>query len=416
MINEVRAIPSGVVVSVSDGVIALRGDTGEEIWSYRRVGSTVSGSNVTPNGESVAVSYEADGESGADTAKHNVIVLDSLTGEITSEQVTDFTLVDSITPDVSLLEPKPERLGLLTQDHRLTLGRNGEDNLTLRAIGLSSGEEEWEQYDVFQPNNQGQEFLPGELATTEDTVIVTGNFADPAETMSDLDAVQKHTAVIMGLDSESGEEVWRVEHELDAPVTYRDIELSTYPDSGIVAAVMEGSGYFEQWLLNPATGSSVADDVFAVSGPDVISISQSGYATVETNPEAETDTYTLMDFSGNPEDTITVEEAGVRKPKNFLLPMNASIARLHVGPTDDGWKPATVEVFDWQGSADPHVIELGIDVHRDPRVEEGVRPLFGVAPPTDMLLAPGAVVVTEVTEKTSSSDSDTESRRLVGLT
>ncbi|MFF8765330.1 hypothetical protein ACF07Q_12505 [Nocardiopsis dassonvillei] len=416
VISEVHTIPSGVVVSVSDGVIALRGDTGEEIWRYRRVGTTASGSNVTPSGDSVAVSYEADGESGTATANHDVVVLDSLTGEITSEQGTDFTLVNSIPQEISLLEPTPERLGLLTQDHRLTLGHDGEGGLALRAIGLSSGEEEWEQHQVFQPNDQGQEFLPGELATVEEAVIVTGAFADPMESASDLDAVQEHTSVIVGLDSDSGEEIWRVEHELDAPVTYRDIELSTYPGSGIVTAVMEGSGYFEQWLLDPATGDPVADDVFAISGPDVISISQSGYATVETNHEAATDTYTLRDFSGASEEEITVEESGVRKPKNFLLPMDSSVVRLRVGPADDGWKPATVEVFDWQGSVDPHVIELGIDVHRDPRVEESARPLFGVAPPTDVLLAPGAVVVTEVTEDTTVGDSDTESRRLVGLT
>ncbi|NKZ01667.1 hypothetical protein [Nocardiopsis alborubida] len=418
VVNAVHTIPSGVVVSVSDGVIALRGDTGEELWSYRRTGTTASGSNVTPNGESVAVSYldETDTESETETTKHDVVVLDSFTGEITSEQVTDFTLVNSVPHNISLLEPTPERLGLLTQDHRLALGRNSENDLTLRAIGLSSGEEEWEQYQVFQPNDQGQEFLPGELVTAEDTVIVTGSFADPTETMSDLDAIQRHTAVIMGLDAGSGEEVWRVEHELDAPVTYRDIELSTYPGSGIVAAVMEGPGYFEQWLLDPATGNSVADNVFTLSGPDVISISQSGYATVKTDHEAETDTYTRMDFSGNLEEKITVEGAGVRIPRNFILPMDSSVARLNVGPTDDGWKPATIEVFDWQDSTDPHVIDLGIDVHRDPRVEEGARPLFGVAPPTDMILAPGAIVVTEMTEDTTVSDADTESRRLVGLT
>jgi hypothetical protein len=54
---EVRPFPLGAVVTVSDEVIALRGDTGEELWCYRRIGEEVADANVTSSGDRVALAY-----------------------------------------------------------------------------------------------------------------------------------------------------------------------------------------------------------------------------------------------------------------------------------------------------------------------------------------------------------------------
>lgn len=416
VVHSVRPIPAGVAVFVTDGVVALRGDTGEELWRYRRTGEPTSDANVTQGEESVAVSYEAGEGSSPDAMSHDIVLLDSLTGEITSEQNTDFTSLNSVPENISLLDPLPARLGLLTRDARVALGYGEDEQLAVRVFSLSRGEEVWSRTDIFEPNERGQEFRPGELAVSEDTLIVTGSFVDPVDRLSDLDHVQQHTAVIVALDAGGGGELWRVEHELNAPVTDRDINLSTYPGSGTIAAVMEGSGYFEQWFLDPRTGKSVAEDVFAPGDHGIASIHENGYITVETDSASGTETYSLLDLSGDPVESVTVEETGVRAPENFLLPMEAGVARLDVGATSEGWEPARVQVFDWQTAGESLVIDLGIDVHRDPRSEEGSRSRFSVQPPTDMTLAPGALVITEVTKETILGNSATESRRLVGLT
>ncbi len=47
---------AGMVAALDDGVVAVHGGTGEELWRFRRPGGVVA-SGVTPDGEAVVVAF-----------------------------------------------------------------------------------------------------------------------------------------------------------------------------------------------------------------------------------------------------------------------------------------------------------------------------------------------------------------------
>ncbi|WP_121181338.1 hypothetical protein [Nocardiopsis sp. Huas11] len=68
----------GPVMVIDDGVIALNGETGEEVWRYRMESGGVQGAWSTPEGREVLLSVSG-GDEGA------VVLLDTGTGESVAE-------------------------------------------------------------------------------------------------------------------------------------------------------------------------------------------------------------------------------------------------------------------------------------------------------------------------------------------
>ncbi|PDP85122.1 hypothetical protein CQJ94_24295 [Glycomyces fuscus] len=126
--------------------------------------------------------------------------------------------------------------------------------------------------------------------------------------------------------------------------------------------------------------------------------------------------YSYSDLSGEVQHSVTVpaSEPLDRSDGSFTLALEESIAWLDVNErnTDElSWNPAQLVVTDWD-SGESRVIDLGVEVQRRPDDDglRGVVPALG-PPPESMLLAPGALVITE-----DPSKEEYESpRRLVGL-
>ena len=84
-----RPTPSGVVVRLDDGVIALDDVTGEPTWHYRREETALTAAYSTLDTERIALTFDkeqAEDHRTLDPRVEDLLVLDTATGEINAEQ------------------------------------------------------------------------------------------------------------------------------------------------------------------------------------------------------------------------------------------------------------------------------------------------------------------------------------------
>ncbi|WP_017546949.1 PQQ-binding-like beta-propeller repeat protein [Nocardiopsis prasina] len=397
-IVDVRPFPRGVVVTVSDGVIALQGDTGEELWRYRRVGEAVTDANVTASGDRVALAYPVDEDSEAADVPHDVVLLGSDTGEELGSHVEDFTAEEQVPGNITTLSPMPEHLGLLSDSSRIVYRDVNDERDGVFSLDLETGDQTWSLTELRGEGQEGRNFHPKGVVASGETVIISGNFMDEdIESLDETAEQQKHTVVLLGLDSVSGEELWRHEIDRDAPIDLHPIELSVQPVSHAVIAVTPGL-HGEEWILDPVTGERLTEEAFfSEREGDVIGALEGSVVNEVRQTDEDELEYTFTDFSGDTHRTIRASAPLERQWRAFVLPLEEAIVWLDVNrtkhsrdPNESVWGEARL-VVDQDG--DSRVINLGVRVERD--YKEDGSPLSRFIDPADMTVAPGALVVQE---------------------
>ncbi|MFE3460896.1 PQQ-binding-like beta-propeller repeat protein [Nocardiopsis aegyptia] len=360
---SVEAITSGVAIVLTDGVVALRGDTGEELWHYRRPDGSTSGHGVTPDGSSVLISYAP-----GDGREHDLVRLESSTGEITSEYTSAF-LEDSQQPH-TLLSTQPDLawFGALSDHSRVLYSLDPDTGLGLHGLDLDTGEESWNRTDLLEEPG----FSPGPFVVSGQTVVLSGTTEEP-----------EAGAVTIGINAETGEEVWREERPIERPSEH--IGLSTYPGSNLVLARIPTDGYV---AIDPGTGSVVSQPTIEVEDP--IGFSNSSYVYSRWDSETDSSTYVRQDFEGDGVLTMPPPASADPFAERFVASLDDSLARLAINKDGENWGEAQLVVMPWDGG-EQDTIDLGIEVRRESE-QDGTTDR-GFVLPDVMTVAPGALVV-----------------------
>ncbi|OKI14475.1 hypothetical protein A6A08_12920 [Nocardiopsis sp. TSRI0078] len=407
------------MVSISDGVVGVSGETGEELWRYRRLGERLTGASVTPDGEAVAVSYSAhDGETeyGEEPPPlHEVVLLDSSTGEIKGTQTVEFANMPFTGSGVSSYTSVDERLGVLTNSSRIIYRGDDQGEGEIVSLGLENDEELWSVTPTQGDGDERMFFVARSSVVSRGVLVTSSNFVDESVLEpGGLNGAKSHTLALIGIDVETGSELWRHELEANSAIDLTPFELGVAHGTGMVAAVARGDGYHEEFLLDPTTGEILTDaDFFTREDGTTLGILEEAIVSVREVAGGEEYEYSCSDLSGEIQQSVTVPAPLERREDSFTLAMEDSIAWLDVNEqaTDDlSWNPAQLMVTDWD-DGESRVIDLGIEVQRRPDSDGSLDGSSLIPTPKSMALVPGALVITEDLD----GEDNEPSRRLVGL-
>ena len=176
------AAGAGLVVRVGDGVFALDGRTGEELWHHRRPGADSVQLFAAADGGTVMVSFR-DGAGGPLTARFTA--LDAHTGEVRAQTVRETGMFGHVRR-FDLFEA-----GYVTQTTERTITGYAPDSFT----------EAWR----FEPPEGCPLGEMAERAGMLDVAVVAYECAVEQDGPAEISVV--------GLDPADGSEVWRYEHE-----------------------------------------------------------------------------------------------------------------------------------------------------------------------------------------------------------
>jgi len=336
-VREVVPAGAGVVVSVEDGVVALDGVTGRERWHYRVAGARVALAAVTPDGDTLTLTYNVPYE-GADEV--HLLVLDATTGTV----ILDKTGSESYFYDTY-------SWGLLTDQVLVSVAEQ------VRAFGPRTGARRWE----YSPPAQCRRWEEQPAVAGAGVVMVgmvCGPEKPPVQIPSDPEPV---TVTVVGLDERTGQQRWQ--HTRDGVLVAKFVPA----DDGS-AVFLQCDGFAA--LLNPATGATVLD----APGTDadlVIGASDEWLATTSVD----TTTYTLTRPNSEP---ITLQ-----LPGGFREAATATGDRVYVLLTNGD--DLTVITQPWTG-ADRSTATVPRPGGEDKEPEEV---------DYDLVPAPGAVAVFE---------------------
>ncbi|WP_152487081.1 PQQ-binding-like beta-propeller repeat protein [Nocardiopsis halotolerans] len=419
-IQHVSPISYGLVVSISDGVVGVSGGTGEELWRYRRLGERLTGASVTPDGETVAVSYSAhDGEAEGEEEPHplhEVVLLDSSTGDIKGTQTVEFANMPFADSGVSSYASGDEQLGVLSNSSRIIYRGDGRGEGEIVSLGLEDDEELWSVTPAQSGGSERMFFVARSSVVSRGVLVTSSNFVDESVLEpGGLSGTKNHTLALIGIDVETGSELWRHEIEANEGIDLTPFKLGVAHGSGMVAAVASGYGYREEFLLDPTTGEVLTDAEFFTGEDDaVVGILEEAIVSARGVSDGDEYEYSYSDLSGEVQHAVTVPAPLGRGKDIFILAMEGSVAWLDVNEqAADGlsWGPAQLVVTDWD-DGESRVIDLGIEVQRSPNEDESLGGSSALTPtPKSMALVPGALVVTEGLD----GEDNEPSRRLVGL-
>ncbi|GAB3716749.1 outer membrane protein assembly factor BamB family protein [Nocardiopsis oceani] len=255
----------GPVFTVTDGLVALDGQAGEELWAYRQPGATEVESGVIAGGELAYVRYRDLFEGGEGT-----VLLDTATGEVVEEgewpEISDpeHVLDEPVTAaGVTLRAEDPYRV-------------DGEE--TVFAYESESAEPVWEHTPEGGPEElcYGEEPLP-----FGDTVLLGYRCAEPDLWKEEQEWEDEEGQVpeslsgpveasVVALDARTGDELWSRDWTWQHDVSQSDrvgrlaglnlIDGGAPLNSGAETAlgVRTASGA-EASVVDPATGEDVVD-------------------------------------------------------------------------------------------------------------------------------------------------------------
>ncbi|MET9795646.1 hypothetical protein [Nocardiopsis alba] len=217
---------------------------------------------------------------------------------------------------------------------------------------------------------------------------------------------QDHTFLLFGLDSGTGEELWRHEADLFSNLDLSSSKLGAWPEHEAVAAVARAQGL--EWILDPVTGESLTEEEFFLeSDVSVIGAWADGLVTEHVLWEEHSDLegreyeYTYTDLSGRAQDTLIVGAPLERPRSSFVRPLEEAIVWLDVNGTEyanawgalSSWDTALLVVTE-KDTDEPLVLDTGIKVERD--YEYDGSPDGALVPdPAFMIAVPGALVIRE---------------------
>lgn len=337
-VREVVRAGAGVVVAVEDGVVALDGVTGRERWHYRVAGANVGLAALTPDGDTLTLTYIVQYE-GADEI--HVVVLDATTGTVILDRAGyDPYFVDSYSSRV------------LTDHVLVSVAEQ------VRAFDPRTGQRRWE----YTPPAQCEVWEEDPPAVAGAGVVTVGMVCGPDKPPVRIPSrPEPVTVTVVGLDERTGQQRWQ--HTRDGVLVARLV-----PAGDGSAVFLQCDGFAA--LLDPATGATVLD----APGTDadlVIGATDEWLATTS----ADTTTYTLTRPNSGP--------TTLQLPGGFREGASATDARVYVLLANDD--DLTVITQPWTG-ADRSTATV-------PRPDEDDEDPEEVD--YDMVPAPGAVVIFE---------------------
>lgn len=273
-LGEVSAIPGGAAVLLSDGVIAISGQSGEQMWEYHfpedeepMASERDFHGEVSDNGEFYTIqSNPRDDEDGPPA----MAVIETATGEVAHEY--------------SLSLPNDERglvrgsLNSVNSDHWITMNEAWPSPDRIVAFELGSDRKTWENSAVLRCDNYGR--IDGVVTAAEAVVVGTTCYERPDGADGDgpeMTVGYEFDSTLMGLSPQTGEEIWRTESDtgvfpedsIDRMFTlHRQGSVAVYhpwgdigqildPRTGNLTTLEEGSA---AWLNDDATQFTVWDE------------------------------------------------------------------------------------------------------------------------------------------------------------
>ena len=194
--EAIREFGEGVLVLLSDGVVALSGETGEELWSYRDRGQEFS-AEVTGNDEYVALYNWEEKEA---------VVLEKSTGQVIHTHDIDLGEID-YTHVFGSDSMVPALRGVTGNSWVV----RWEDSVS--SYDLSTGESLWSVSNVPNCSDVGQ---VDDLIVQKDVVVAATTCFEHPEDKDTVALTPGHefTSELVGLSPDTGEEIWRVEHSV----------------------------------------------------------------------------------------------------------------------------------------------------------------------------------------------------------
>lgn len=260
-IERIVAGPRGPVVLLGDGLVGLDGASGEELWTYRLPFGWYTSTGASLGGDLAYVSYRQDPD---DIESGRMTAIDTATGEITER-----------TP------LPPEELTAAGEAER----GDPSPGITLYWNSAYDGSRTVVAYD-----NAGEEVLWTRLvhAPEDSGSLDMRTFAGYGETTVvaylDGNGVEGWTVVVLGLDTRTGEEEWRLE-DRDTTVTnfLRISPEGTAVSAGERPVVGVGYEYGPTTLLDPSTGEVAGEfPEFLVGDGGELSVDYAGRVQADT--------------------------------------------------------------------------------------------------------------------------------------
>lgn len=208
------AIPGGVAILSEEGVFALDGTSGDELWRYVAPGSKAF---FSTDGSQVVI-----GNANLDGEESNGIVLDSNSGEV--EGAIDMQ-GDTFSNEKGPVQVFSE----FGYGYRLNERRD-----QLQALSFEGGQELWRTPDPFQCNYYSDlEVYFGDAIASEDLVFANFACAEGATTDGGPSGDEgRRTSGVLALDALDGSEVWRVEEDIKEDVLSARSKFSLSSDGG----------------------------------------------------------------------------------------------------------------------------------------------------------------------------------------
>ncbi len=379
-VREAVAAGPGVMVRIGDGVVAVDGRTGEQLWHYRRPGAETGQLFTAVDGSTVMVTFQ-DVHAGSDHAAR-LVALDAHTGRVRAEDV--------------------RRSGAHNEVRRMDLFHDGYvtyDDEEGAVVGLDP--ESFAQMWRFQSPEAC--VIPGtdSRAGAADVATVAYECAGPDGEGSEL--------VLVGLDPAYGSQVWRYETTTNRSLTEIDdygygVEVRTGVDGVAVALAWRTlDDDRETAVLDQADGTVITDGLAGESlwhergfRKDLLQPNSpfraDGYVTSSPTSESPVE-FTWNPFDGGqPQRTAPVE---IGEGSSFLLP-GAALTDLLVTtepvslteePSGELTAHVAVHGVPWDGG-EPW--ELGVEFE----VSEHAVSL-GWPDSTPLLRVPGALVIVQ---------------------
>jgi hypothetical protein len=288
-VQQVRAGVRGPVIVLDDGLVALDGTTGQELWTYRAPYSPLEGAAVFDDGaEQAHVTFEPQIEG---QPMHRV-VLDTITGQILdqgpfSQKPPPSFVRPYQTPDTYLHAHE----GVLTATTpageakwRRALGHYDPD----RACLMDTGSVRF---------HQGQVFV-GELCADRDP--------DQEPAWADLEWGERHeealqggTASVFALDMDTGRENWRREWRIRPQESPPILFWGGQPRPGATPVILT-----DERVLDAETGQDRLPDLPV----DLLNIDPYGIVDEDAFLHADSEGATLVE-RGHPDDPIVLHHA-----------------------------------------------------------------------------------------------------------
>lgn len=265
--SDVHAGPVGAVIELEDGLVGLRGDTGEELWRYRIPGAEAFSASVSPSGDRALVA----------ALDESAVLLDTTTGAAVAQNI-DWDRSDSLLGGARLLDSWGEATQHLIEVSDV---ESGETLWKLEAPVTCS---EGESHRLISRWHHSEAIILL-LHCSEDT-------SDAALRVPEAGTVN----ALVALDPADGRELWRRE---SVDTEERGLASISMLQDTLVADLPGEEGWL---IIDPTDGS-----ILAKSPKPVLAVNETDYLA-GPDPFVDDPTHELRTFEGEVSASTTLLE------------------------------------------------------------------------------------------------------------